>query len=297
MTATDQTSTFFDRGACAGLDPELFHPGRGESTGPAKTVCRSCGVRVDCLEWALANREVHGIWGGTSERERRRVRRRIAAGQAVPELDPEWTPTDLVLAPPLPPPRPPTSSTPSRKEPPVDLDLAPPTPPAPANGSRPVDPRTGLPTDVCVNCGRRYTPGRSTQRFCRKECARAWYAAHPRSGSAPAPPAVEKPGTDTRAAKACEDCGQPFSPKRAEQRFCSSACAGRWQARKGSRRGGRPRSKPAPAAVHQARPAFASAQGVDVQVLLGQLLAACDRWAVEADIGDIRISVTRGCRP
>lgn len=59
---------------CKGADPDLFFPERGESTGAAKAVCRECPVRRDCLEYALANVEKFGIWGGLSERERRRVR-------------------------------------------------------------------------------------------------------------------------------------------------------------------------------------------------------------------------------
>jgi WhiB family redox-sensing transcriptional regulator len=61
--------------SCTGIDPELFYPIRGEATAPAKAVCRDCIVRVDCLEFALDNREKFGVWGGLSERERRRVRR------------------------------------------------------------------------------------------------------------------------------------------------------------------------------------------------------------------------------
>lgn len=61
--------------ACVGSDPELFFPSRGESTREAKTICRGCDVRIDCLEHALAEGEKFGIWGGLSERERRRVRR------------------------------------------------------------------------------------------------------------------------------------------------------------------------------------------------------------------------------
>ena len=60
---------------CMGVDPELFFPERGASTREAKEVCRGCVVRVDCLEFAIANGEKFGIWGGMSERERRRVRR------------------------------------------------------------------------------------------------------------------------------------------------------------------------------------------------------------------------------
>ena len=60
---------------CMGVDPDLFFPERGASTREAKEVCRGCVVREDCLEYALANGEKFGIWGGMSERERRRVRR------------------------------------------------------------------------------------------------------------------------------------------------------------------------------------------------------------------------------
>jgi len=63
---------------CMGVDPDLFFPERGASTREAKEVCRGCVVREDCLEYALANGEKFGIWGGLSERERRRIRRRRA---------------------------------------------------------------------------------------------------------------------------------------------------------------------------------------------------------------------------
>ena len=60
---------------CMGVDPDLFFPERGASTREAKEVCRGCVVREDCLEYALENSEKFGIWGGMSERERRRIRR------------------------------------------------------------------------------------------------------------------------------------------------------------------------------------------------------------------------------
>ena len=63
------------RANCMGVDPDLFFPERGASTREAKEVCRGCVVRENCLEYALANGEKFGIWGGLSERERRRVRR------------------------------------------------------------------------------------------------------------------------------------------------------------------------------------------------------------------------------
>lgn len=55
--------------------PDLWFPGRGESTAEAKAICRVCPVRAECLEHAVRNGEKFGIWGGRSERERRRLRR------------------------------------------------------------------------------------------------------------------------------------------------------------------------------------------------------------------------------
>jgi WhiB family redox-sensing transcriptional regulator len=59
---------------CAETDPEAFFPEKGGSTREAKRVCSGCSVRVECLESALTNDERFGIWGGLSERERRRLR-------------------------------------------------------------------------------------------------------------------------------------------------------------------------------------------------------------------------------
>ena len=67
---------WMDRANCHQVDPDLFFPERGASTREAKEVCRGCVVREDCLEYALANGEKFGIWGGLSERERRRLKRR-----------------------------------------------------------------------------------------------------------------------------------------------------------------------------------------------------------------------------
>lgn len=61
--------------ACAGMDTDLFFPHRGDDCRPAKLVCDRCPVREACLEYALVNGERHGVWGGLSERERRRARR------------------------------------------------------------------------------------------------------------------------------------------------------------------------------------------------------------------------------
>jgi len=61
-------------GLCAQTDPELFFPEKGGSVREAKAVCAGCPVRVQCLEYALAHDERFGVWGGTSERERRRLK-------------------------------------------------------------------------------------------------------------------------------------------------------------------------------------------------------------------------------
>jgi WhiB family transcriptional regulator, redox-sensing transcriptional regulator len=66
-----------DQALCAQTDPEAFFPEKGGSTREAKRVCRSCEVRAECLEYALENDERFGIWGGLSERERRRIKRSV----------------------------------------------------------------------------------------------------------------------------------------------------------------------------------------------------------------------------
>ena len=65
-----------ERALCAETDPEAFFPEKGCSTREAKKICTGCEVKAECLEYALANDERFGIWGGLSERERRRLRRR-----------------------------------------------------------------------------------------------------------------------------------------------------------------------------------------------------------------------------
>jgi WhiB family redox-sensing transcriptional regulator len=64
-----------ERSLCAQTDPEAFFPEKGGSTREAKKICVGCEVRAECLEYALANDERFGIWGGLSERERRRLKR------------------------------------------------------------------------------------------------------------------------------------------------------------------------------------------------------------------------------
>jgi WhiB family redox-sensing transcriptional regulator len=67
--------------ACRGLDPEIFYPSTDEEAAAAKSVCGECHVVETCLEHALGSRERDGVWGGATEKERRRIirqRRRSA---------------------------------------------------------------------------------------------------------------------------------------------------------------------------------------------------------------------------
>ena len=68
--------TWQERALCAQTDPEAFFPEKGGSTKEAKRVCMACPVQAQCLDYALANGERFGIWGGLSERERRHLERR-----------------------------------------------------------------------------------------------------------------------------------------------------------------------------------------------------------------------------
>ena len=65
-----------ERALCAQTDPEAFFPEKGGSTREAKRVCLTCDVRDECLEYALLKDERFGIWGGLSERERRKLKKR-----------------------------------------------------------------------------------------------------------------------------------------------------------------------------------------------------------------------------
>ena len=75
--ADDGGLSWQERSLCAQTDPEAFFPEKGGSTREAKRICQGCQVKDECLEYALANDERFGIWGGLSERERRRLKRGI----------------------------------------------------------------------------------------------------------------------------------------------------------------------------------------------------------------------------
>jgi WhiB family transcriptional regulator, redox-sensing transcriptional regulator len=72
MTTTTST-TWRQYAHCLGADPELFYPSSDEAAEPAKLICAVCPVREPCLEHAITAREKQGVWGGLTERERRRV--------------------------------------------------------------------------------------------------------------------------------------------------------------------------------------------------------------------------------
>jgi WhiB family redox-sensing transcriptional regulator len=76
-----------DRARCTEADPELFFPAKGLSARSAKRFCRACEVRAECLDYALRNGIMDGIWGGTSERERHVLRRALVPAEPTPADD------------------------------------------------------------------------------------------------------------------------------------------------------------------------------------------------------------------
>lgn len=80
-------TTWMTDGRCKELPPELFFPSDGVGVERARRVCKNCCVRDDCLEYALSQRIDHGVWGGTSERERKRILkvRRLGDSSEIPQ--------------------------------------------------------------------------------------------------------------------------------------------------------------------------------------------------------------------
>lgn len=70
---------WMEEGICGQTDPEAFFPEKGGSTAEAKRVCMGCPVRDTCLQYALQHGERFGIWGGKSERDRRKIQKQMAA--------------------------------------------------------------------------------------------------------------------------------------------------------------------------------------------------------------------------
>lgn len=78
-TLLGDKGSWAEEGLCLTADPDTFYPEKGGSTREAKRICRSCPVSSECLEYALTNDERFGVFGGFSERERRRESKRRAA--------------------------------------------------------------------------------------------------------------------------------------------------------------------------------------------------------------------------
>jgi WhiB family redox-sensing transcriptional regulator len=102
MTEMDNRAGWWSRAACATADPDLFFP--MSHSGPAmrqvtraKAVCARCDIQRECLRYALSAGSIQGVWGGTTEAERRRVLRRqrrtgvpaMADGDRIPVRVPE----------------------------------------------------------------------------------------------------------------------------------------------------------------------------------------------------------------
>jgi WhiB family transcriptional regulator, redox-sensing transcriptional regulator len=72
----DEDSAWMEQGLCRDKAPAAFFPHDGSGVETARQICKECGVKDQCLEYALENRIDHGVWGGCSERERRRILKR-----------------------------------------------------------------------------------------------------------------------------------------------------------------------------------------------------------------------------
>ena len=81
MSHISTDTRWMSEGNCAEKDPAIFFPSYGVGVEKAKRICNGCGFQNQCLEYALINRVEHGVWGGASERQRRRIlkaRRQLA---------------------------------------------------------------------------------------------------------------------------------------------------------------------------------------------------------------------------
>lgn len=76
----DSSTSWMARGACRSYPPSLFFPSDGVGVDRARKICATCSVSAECLEYALEFHIDHGVWGGCSERERRRIAKRRRLG-------------------------------------------------------------------------------------------------------------------------------------------------------------------------------------------------------------------------
>ena len=82
--STHMDTTWMAHGNCNNHPPAVFFPSDGVGVEVAKEICASCPVKEPCLEYAIEHRVDHGVWGGASERQRRRIikARRVALASA-----------------------------------------------------------------------------------------------------------------------------------------------------------------------------------------------------------------------
>lgn len=85
MARIDIESNWESRATCRNTDSDIFFAPGGIQEHRAKAVCRSCPVRWECLAYALRNRVEHGVWGGLTDRERRKLLNRSASAVWNPE--------------------------------------------------------------------------------------------------------------------------------------------------------------------------------------------------------------------
>lgn len=79
-TVDDSATAWMQRGNCRNYPPDMFFPSDGVGVDRARRICNAdCPVKGECLDYALDHRIEHGVWGGTSERERRRILKARAA--------------------------------------------------------------------------------------------------------------------------------------------------------------------------------------------------------------------------
>ena len=71
--------TWTAEAACRGTDTEIFYPVTADEEAEALSICATCPVRAQCLDYAIRNREAYGVWGGMTPEQRRRIRRERAA--------------------------------------------------------------------------------------------------------------------------------------------------------------------------------------------------------------------------
>ena len=88
MTAVTDRTSWMDAAACLQVGPEPFFEEVQGGTDPvqAKALCRACEARTDCLSWALQHQIRDGLFGGFTDRPRRRIARQHAAGKPLEDI-------------------------------------------------------------------------------------------------------------------------------------------------------------------------------------------------------------------